>query len=127
MQKLNFTQIKDILESQLFRDYDHEPQMWFGENVFEPSETEFKVYGISYTKNASPEFHEQFRKLGEFQMVEQFGGEGDGDKYWTVYHFKDHDVFIMFHGWYQSYHGSEYSDMYEVKPVQVTRTEYQTV
>ena len=65
--------------------------------------------------------------LGNIEIVDDFGGEGCGDDYWAVYYFADHDVYIQFDGWYVSHHGSEYEEMFEVRPVQVTSTQYEAV
>jgi hypothetical protein len=57
---------------------------------------------------------------------EQHGGEGEGDKYWSVYEFKqgDESVHVKFDGWYASHVGSEMTDYFFVEPKQVTVTEY---
>lgn len=54
------------------------------------------------------------------------GGEGQGDTYYTVWKFTrdQEEVFFSFNGWYASYNGAEFTDVREVKPKQVTRTEY---
>lgn len=54
------------------------------------------------------------------------GGEGEGDKYWSVYEFKqgDESVHVKFDGWYASHVGSEMTDYFFVEPKQVTITEY---
>lgn len=117
MNKLTFNEIKEILESQLFEDHDHEPYRWFLDDVY-------KNVGEIKEEN---EFKETFRKLGTFKCVEKFGGEGRGDDYYRVFHFTDHDVYIQFDGWYASHQGSEYERMFEVKPEQITVTQYKQV
>lgn len=67
---------------------------------------------------------EALTMLGKFEEVEHFGGEGKGDEYWTVYRFIDHNLYIQFDGWYASHNGSEYSDMFEVEPKEVTEIKY---
>lgn len=59
--------------------------------------------------------------------VDEFGGEGQGDSYWSVYSFTkdDETVYVKFDGWYQSYNGAEYDSWFFVKPVQVTVTQYE--
>ena len=54
-----------------------------------------------------------------FECVEQHGGEGEGEDFFTVYQFtKDKEVvFVKFQGWYQSYNGSEFTDWRFVAPV----------
>lgn len=57
--------------------------------------------------------------------VDSYGGEGEGEDYWSVYKFSrgTEDVYIKFDGSYQSYDGSTYDEWYFVtaKPVVVTQ------
>lgn len=65
--------------------------------------------------------------LKDYYVVDSYGGEGQGDTYYMVYYFPKAGIFIKFNGWYASYSGSEYSDMYLVEPKEVTITEYHIV
>lgn len=68
--------------------------------------------------------------LGKFKQVEcGRGALGDHDSYDTVYHFKDHNVWLEANGYYSSWEGTDWSDaeFYEVKPVKKTITVYQAV
>lgn len=126
MNKLTYEEIKEILESQLFSDNDCGPESWMNEDVYTSlEELNFVVekYGYEYAQ----EFKDEFSKLGKIKCVEQFGGEGKGDEYYTVYHFVDHDIYISFDGWYASHRGSEYNDMSEVRPKIVEKTEWEAV
>lgn len=59
--------------------------------------------------------------FGKVKTVDEYGGEGMGEKYYHVYHFVDHDVYIRIDGYYQSYNGAEFENApYEVKPVERT-------
>jgi hypothetical protein len=62
----------------------------------------------------------------KFEHKENYGGEGMGEDYWSVYKFTDDtdEVFVKFEGWYQSYNGSEYEEYYFVNPKQVMVTQY---
>lgn len=62
--------------------------------------------------------------LKDSKCVDSYGGEGQGDNYYSVYHFPEVDMYIKFYGYYQSYNGSEYQDCYLVEPKEVTKTEY---
>lgn len=117
MNKLTFEEISAIINSQIFSDNDCDPEHWMHEDVPE-SPDDIDEEG---------EFKDEFSKLGKIEMIEQFGGEGDGDDYWAVYHFVDHDVYISFDGWFASHHGSEFSDMSEVRPKIVEKTEWEAV
>lgn len=63
------------------------------------------------------------------EKVDSYGGEGQGETYYTVYKFskEEQEVYIYFDGWYQSYHGSEFSEYFEVVPQEVKRIEYNRV
>lgn len=66
-----------------------------------------------------PEMEEELQQAGiAFECVEQEGGEGEGDQYHTVYKFTkgSEEVFVKFHGWYASYHGSEMNGYKIVTP-----------
>lgn len=56
--------------------------------------------------------------LGEVEEVDQYGGSGKGDTWYSVKHFKDHDVYIRIDGYYSSYNGTDFEEGYgrEVKP-----------
>lgn len=117
MTKLTFNEIKEILESDLFEENDLQPRDWMCENVYENADE----------IDDNPELFNEYSKLGKCKMVEQFGGEGDGDNYYAVYHFIDHDVYIRFQGWYASHHGSEYEEMFEVTPYDELVRKYKQV
>lgn len=65
--------------------------------------------------------------IGEWEEVEQVGGEGEGDIWYSVKYFKDHDVYIKTTGFYSSYEGTEFYDGYgeEVRPKEKTITVYE--
>lgn len=114
---MTFKEISQLLESKLFESHDHEPARWMYEDIYSSAD-EIEEEG---------EFKETFRTLGKFEMVHRHGGEGQGDYYYRIFHFIDHDVYIKFRGWYASHQGSEYEEMYEVRPEQVTITQYNQV
>jgi hypothetical protein len=60
------------------------------------------------------------------EVATHHGGEGEGDQYYTVYEFNlnNESVYIKLNGWYQSYHGPEYTGWCYVKPKEVTIIEY---
>ncbi len=118
---MNFEQIKKILESDLFKSVKLYPQNWMKGNA----EIYVNFCNTIYdNKEPNIEVLDLLRQLGKFECVEQYGGEGEGDTYYSVYHFIDHDVYIRFDGWYASHYGSEYKEMFEVRPVEKTITVY---
>lgn len=69
--------------------------------------------------------------LGAYFYVELHLGEGGGEDWSAIYHFKDHDVYIMISGTYLSHVGTEFygswdDHVYEVWPNLVLKTEYET-
>lgn len=80
--------------------------------------------------------HEDYEKdelskiLGEFNEIEQCGGEGQGDEWYSVKYFEDHDVYIRVDGWYSSYNGVDFSGDWdscckEVRPIERMVTFYE--
>lgn len=67
--------------------------------------------------------------FGEYELVlEEGGGEGEGEHVEHVWHFKDHDVYIQALGNYQSYNGTEWDgDFNEVRPKEVMVIQYEKV
>lgn len=71
----------------------------------------------------------------KFEIVDGYGGEGEGDDFWGVAkisHIKNESDFICVRvsGWYASYNGAECDDPEEwtpVKPVQKTITVYEDI
>lgn len=63
-----------------------------------------------------------------WEEVEQYGGEGQGDTWYSVKYFPDHNIYLKVDGWYQSYSGTEFNGwdcVKEVKPIQKTVTVYE--
>lgn len=63
----------------------------------------------------------------EAVIVEHYGGEDQGSTYYTVYHFPSIDLYIQFDGWYQSYEGAEFVEMFPVEPKQVQITQFSKI
>ena len=66
------------------------------------------------------EFNEILQSHGiNFEQKERFGGEGQGDDYYSVYHFftKTDECYIEFSGWYQSYNGA---GCFDIPPLYTT-------
>lgn len=63
----------------------------------------------------------------EFQHEDNYGGEGQGDDYWSVYSFsrEGESVYVKFDGWYASYNGSEFNEWFFVKPQEKVITVYE--
>lgn len=64
--------------------------------------------------------------FGDIELVQQRGGEGEGDDFFIVAEFKSEGKLIKFQGWYSSYDGVEWSnDVKEVRPVEKIITVYE--
>jgi len=61
-----------------------------------------------------------------YEHVDNHGGEGEGDDYWSVYKFTHgtDSVYVKFSGSYQSYHGSDYDEWFFVVPKAVEVTQF---
>jgi len=62
----------------------------------------------------------------KFEHMDNHGGEGEGEYYWSVYKFTDgtDEVFVQFDGYYQSYDGSTFNEFFFVTPKEVMVTQY---
>lgn len=118
MNKLTYDEIAKIINSDIFDEYDCGPENWMYEDTYT------SVEEVDGDDEQTELFKSELAKLGKIKMVEQYGGEGQGDDYHTIYCFEDHDVYVYFDGWYASHVGSEYNEMFEVFPEQKTITVY---
>lgn len=64
----------------------------------------------------------------KWEEVDSYGGEGQGETWYTVKYFRDHDVYIRVDGYYTSYNGVEFDKGWdackEVRPRKKTITVY---
>jgi hypothetical protein len=78
-------------------------------------------YGSEYGDEDIADFKEALAELGvkKVKFEDSYGGEGCGDDFWTVYSFSDgkETVLIKFDGYYGSYSGSDFHEMFEAKAV----------
>ena len=65
----------------------------------------------------------------QYTEVAQKGGEGEGDEWYSVKYFPQHDVYIRVDGWYQSHNGTEFYEGWgccsEVRPQEKVITVYE--
>lgn len=63
------------------------------------------------------------------EFAANYGGEGKGEDYWSVYKFTDVNSgevqYIKFDGWYQSYNGTEFDEWFFVEPKEKLITVYE--
>lgn len=69
------------------------------------------------------------QEIGEVEIVDDYGGEGEGDTLYNVFFFKDHNIYIQINGFYSSYDGCDwsYATWREVKPVEKLVTVYESI
>lgn len=124
---MNSETILDILHSKYstyeigqgeFYDCDHEPYVT-------------ETVTLDDLKEMSLEYFQQhildFLGIGSIKLVDSYGGEGEGERYYKVFHFEKHDIYIKFEGFYTSYDGVNYFETRigkEVFPAQKTITVY---
>lgn len=63
------------------------------------------------------------------QLIEVFGGEGEGSTYYKVWSFTQNDdiLYVKFNGWYESYNGADFDNYFVVAPKEKTITVYEPV
>lgn len=116
--------LKNLVKEFLDADY---PDGDYGSLPSAMFHSEFPSQDSKYNAEFEISVLDTAKTLGiQVNFVENFGGEGEGDKYWSVYSFtKDgQTVYVKFDGWYASHYGSEFNDWFFVKPEQVTVTQF---
>lgn len=67
--------------------------------------------------------------IPKFYEIDQYGGEGKGDTWYSVKYFPDHDIYIRVDGFYSSYNGTDFYNGWdccsEVRPQKKTITVYE--
>ena len=139
MEKLNATQILEIIKNN-FSEADFAFNEWCDGDVegvpsFDDEQKAKDDYYNTIRETRTEEELEKWRSmpsvwelreawildhlgLGKVVEVDQYGGEGQGDTWYSVKHFVDHDVYIKITGHYQSYNGTDFYNGYgcEVRP-----------
>ena len=85
-------------------------------------------YNTGRTVNGS---YARFVKgVGEYIEVDKYGGEGQGDTWYSIKYFPDHDIYIKVEGYYSSYEGTSIEGWHcctEVRPQEKTIIVYNEV
>lgn len=75
------------------------------------------------------EFDAYIESLGytnDFECIDYWGGEGQGEDIGAVQHSKSMDLYLRIDGYYMSHHGAEYDESpYVVRPVERMVTFYE--
>lgn len=56
------------------------------------------------------------KEVGNYELIEQKGGEGQGEEYYIVIYLTDHNFYVKADGYYSSYSGVDWESVYEVIP-----------
>lgn len=86
--------------------------------------------GISDYYDGAQEFNNAATVANiKIEHQDNYGGEGEGEDYWSVYKFTDkntkEECWVKFDGFYQSYNGSEFNEWFFVTPVERMVTFYE--
>jgi hypothetical protein len=89
----------------------------------------FEDQEVSIEEVAYGDILNPFPGLGKWKEVDSYGGEGQGETWWKVIHFKEIDTYIKINGFYTSYDGTNFDsfedDLKVVEPRQKTITVYE--
>lgn len=89
-----------------------------------PASTSWVVSDYLYSKEQADKMMELGIK--NVKLVQQWGGEGEGNSIGTVFYFEDFDLYLKLEGYYQSHHGAEWYDSpTEVRPKEKTIIVYE--
>lgn len=88
--------------------------------------------GVSYFEEIADDLSEDLYGTGievdglHLTLVEQFGGEGEGDEYFVVFTIQETGQFFRFDGYYSSFDGTNWEDtaLREVQKTAKTITVY---
>ena len=102
--------------------------IWYDEDIKTKLLSEFGEESDSI-KDIISKFIEKFYRDNNndnfLKLFEHYGGEGQGDIYYDVYHHIPSDTYIKLEGYYSSYNGVEYYDGWsKVKPVEKVAYDY---
>ena len=77
------------------------------------------------------QYSDYVETFGAIKRVESGGFDSDSYyssvKVFRVYHFIDHNVFIRFTGWLESYDGCQFEALEQVQPIEKTITIYEPI
>jgi hypothetical protein len=116
----NTTNLKQLVTA-ILKDADSE----IIDNFFESEMSD--EYNSDYDNEEFTAFRDELAENKiSFEHMDNHGGEGEGEDYWSVYKFTKGtaEVFVKFSGWYQSYIGSEFDEFFFVAPKEVMVTQY---
>lgn len=112
---MNFQEINAILK----KHYSEKQQSNEDDDDYDSNVAEF-----AYTDD-----DQEIPGIGKMTEIAQKGGEGEGEEWYSVKYFPEHDVYIRIEGSYASYDGTNFYDwdsaVKEVRPREKTITVYE--
>ena len=112
--------VENLLRDDAYADFISE-SLFHSEYTAEPRE---------WDSDEEKEFRAALTEAGVVcQHEANYGGEGQGDDYWSVYSFTrgDEKIYVQFNGWYASYNGAEFTEWFFVAPKQKVITVFEPV
>ena len=112
--------VANLLRDDAYADFISE-SLFHSEYNSEPSE---------YDSDEEKEFRAALEESGVVcQHEDSYGGEGQGEDYWSVYSFTrgDEKIYVKFNGWYASYNGAEFTEWFFVAPKEKVITVFELV
>lgn len=80
-------------------------------------------YNAKYYEDETRDIKNEFTENGIYvEHVDNYGGEDEGEQYWSVYSFtcEGQTIYVKFDGSYASYEGSTYEEFYIANAVPKT-------
>ena len=112
--------VENLLRDDAYADFISE-SLFHSEYTAEPRE---------WDSDEEKEFRAPLTEAGVVcQHEANYGGEGAGDAYWSVYSFTrgDEKIYVKFSGWYASYNGAEFTEWFFVEPKEKVITVFELV
>lgn len=88
---------------------------------------DFNQAQSEYDADSGVEFKKELSDAGlTVEYIDQFGGEGMGEQYYSVYKFTlgEESCHVKFDGFYASYNGADYDDWSFVEPKEVMKIDW---
>ncbi len=96
--------------------------------TFEQIIIELKQQKIEVKEFAYCDIENPLPNIGSWKEVDQYGGEGQGDTWYSVKYFEEQDMYIRVDGFYSSYNGTDFrgwAEVTQVTPKEKTITVYE--
>lgn len=127
IKKLTGEELLELLKKKWLGDGDEDEENK-GEEYDADEDYAEKMEAFAYSGGKYSPKVELDPEVGEFEEVAKYGGADKGSTWYSVKHFKDHDVYIRVDGYYTSYDGTTFESWEDcvsiVEPKEKTIIEY---